>query len=246
MYEKELVSLGLSEKEAKVYLAALDLGPETVQKIAQKAGVNRPTAYVQIESLKEKGLMSQFEKGKKTFYVAESPERLSSLLNAFEKELEFKRAETSRILPALLDVFAGAGERPKVRFLEGVEGLKTIQQEFLKSKEKKIYGFTNLDELFKLIPDQDTYSKKRASSGIESFMIYTKKDGPVENASDVKRLRTAKFMSLEKMPIRADLSIFDNKIILANYKSKPVGIIIENEGMAETLKAMFKFIWDSI
>ena len=132
MYEKELVSLGLSEKEAKVYLAALDLGPETVQKIAQKAGVNRPTAYVQIESLKEKGLMSQFEKGKKTFYVAESPERLSSLLNAFEKELEFKRAETSRILPALLDVFAGAGERPKVRFLEGVEGLKTIKQEFLK------------------------------------------------------------------------------------------------------------------
>jgi HTH-type transcriptional regulator, sugar sensing transcriptional regulator len=153
MYEKELINLGLSEKESKVYLAALELGPETAQKIAQKAGINRPTAYVQIESLKNRGLMSQFDKGKKTFYVAESPERLSSLLNVLEKELEFKKVETERVLPSLLNLFAGKGERPKVRFLEGVEGLKTIQQEFLRSKEKKIVGLTNLDELYNLVPD---------------------------------------------------------------------------------------------
>jgi|SRR3989344_829968 len=65
LYEKELQALGLSEKEAKVYLAALVLGPDTVQNIAKKAGINRPTAYLQIESLKEKGIISEVEKDKK-------------------------------------------------------------------------------------------------------------------------------------------------------------------------------------
>jgi sugar-specific transcriptional regulator TrmB len=246
MYEKELQNLGLSEKEARVYLAALELGPETVQKIAQRAGINRPTAYVQIESLKRRGLMSQFEKGKKTFYVAESPERLLSLLNAFEKELEFKKAETERILPSLLSLFAGAGERPKVRFLEGVAGLKTIQQEFLKSKEKKIYGFTNLDELFKLMSDIDDYSRNRYESGIESMMIYTRKDGPLGNASDPAKLRVAKFVEYQKLPLKADITIFDDKVALASYREKPVGIIIQNVEIAETLRALFKFIWELI
>jgi hypothetical protein len=190
--------------------------------------------------------MSQFEKGKKTFYVAESPERLLSLLNAFEKELEFKKAETERILPSLLSLFAGAGERPKVRFLEGVAGLKTIQQEFLKSKEKKIYGFTNLDELFKLMSDIDDYSRNRYESGIESMMIYTRKDGPLGNASDPAKLRVAKFVEYQKMPLKADITIFDDKVALASYREKPVGIIIQNVEIAETLRALFKFIWELI
>lgn len=73
MYEKELQNLGLSEKEAKVYTTSLELGPDTVQNIAKESGINRATTYVQIGTLKEKGLISEFEKGKKTYFVAESP-----------------------------------------------------------------------------------------------------------------------------------------------------------------------------
>ena len=93
MYEKELQHLGLSEKEARVYIASLELGADTAQHIAQKATINRATTYVQIEALKKKGLMSEFEKGKKTLYVVESPDRLQSLLRVFEKELDLKKAK---------------------------------------------------------------------------------------------------------------------------------------------------------
>ena len=41
--DKELQKIGLSEKEAKVYLAALELGQASVQNIARKAEVNRAT-----------------------------------------------------------------------------------------------------------------------------------------------------------------------------------------------------------
>src|SRR3989338_7637729 len=130
MYEKELQHLGLSEKEARVYIASLELGADTAQHIAQKATINRATTYVQIELLKKKGLMSEFEKGKKTFYTAESPERLAGLINAMEKQVDLKRTEMARILPNLQDLFLGAGYRAKVRFFEGIEGMKALREEY--------------------------------------------------------------------------------------------------------------------
>ncbi len=245
MYEKELQSLGLSEKESKVYLAVLELGPDTVQNIAKKSGINRPTAYLQINSLKEKGLMSEFVKGKKTFYSAESPDRLFSLLNNFQKELEFKKTEANRILPMLNDLFVGAGERPRVRFFEGIEGAKAMQNDFLAVKNKKIESFTNLDRLFELFPKhEDEYTKRRISSGIEALVLYTRKAGPVEGANDPARLRTAKLITPDKFPMSADITIFDDKVALATYRAKPIGVIIEDRDIAETIRAIFYMIWN--
>ena len=68
---KELQDLGLSEKEARVYL-----GQTTADKLAKHAKVNRSTTYVQLESLMKVGLMSTHEERKKTVFAPESPELL--------------------------------------------------------------------------------------------------------------------------------------------------------------------------
>lgn len=246
-YEKELKNLGLSEKESLVYLAALELGPETVQNIAKKAGINRATTYLQIESLKEKGLMSEFEKGKKAFFAAESPEQLGRLLNVWEKELDFKKAEVGRILPALKDLFAGAGERPIVRFFEGIEGARTLQAEFLNAKKKQIESFANLDKLFTAFPKhEEDFTKKRIGKGIQSRVIYTRKEGPVENATDPKQLRVAKYIAPEKFPIGVDITIFDDKVAIVTYRTKPIGILLEGQEIADTIRGMFNLVWESI
>ena len=76
----ELSHVGLSDKEAAVYLAAMELGPAVVQDIAKKAEVNRATTYVMIESLASRGMMSTFVKGKKRYFAAEPPERFTITL----------------------------------------------------------------------------------------------------------------------------------------------------------------------
>lgn len=88
---RELTNLGLSEKEAKVYLAALELGKCPVQKISQKAGVNRATTYFIIKGMMKKGLMSSYTEGKKQFFFAEAPEKLKILFK--DQELALKRKE---------------------------------------------------------------------------------------------------------------------------------------------------------
>ena len=71
----ELKKFGLSEKEARVYLAALELGQASVQDIAKKSAVNRATTYLMIESLEKRGLMYKLIKNKKKLFAADTPER---------------------------------------------------------------------------------------------------------------------------------------------------------------------------
>ena len=82
---KELEHLGLTEKESRVYLAALEMGPSPVQDISHKAHVNRATTYVMIESLSARGLMSTFQR-QEAFLCRQSPERLMTIV---EREQRF-------------------------------------------------------------------------------------------------------------------------------------------------------------
>lgn len=88
MYEQSLKNLDLSEKEAVVYLASLELGSSTIQEIAKKSQISRSTAYEVIESLIKKGLMSSLTKGKKKYFSAAAPETLTTLIDIKERELE--------------------------------------------------------------------------------------------------------------------------------------------------------------
>ncbi|MCX6729918.1 MAG: BlaI/MecI/CopY family transcriptional regulator, partial [Candidatus Portnoybacteria bacterium] len=71
-----LQQFGLSNNEAKVYLAGLEIGQASIQDLAQKSQVKRTTIYTVLEGLKEKGLMSQIKRGSKAFLVSENPENL--------------------------------------------------------------------------------------------------------------------------------------------------------------------------
>jgi sugar-specific transcriptional regulator TrmB len=245
MYEKELQNLGLSDKESKVYLASLELGADTAQNLAKKAGINRATTYVQIDSLKKKGLMSEFEKGKKAYYVAESPKRLSNLLGILEKELELKRSEIKGVLPALEGMFAGMGERPKVRFFEGHEGARAMTEDFLLTKDKNIVAFLNLDLLFQAFPkyDQD-FTKPRVTSKVMSTVIYTREAGPVPEDTSTKQYRKAKYVSPKKLTLSSNITIYDDKVAILDLKNKVIGVIIENKDIADTLKSIFMGFWN--
>lgn len=247
MYEKELQNLGLTEKEAKVYTTALELGPDTVQNIAKQSGINRATTYVQIDLLKEKGLMSEFEKGKKTYYVAESPNRLKNLLSSIEKELELKKNEAGAVIPQLLSLFEGMGERPKVRFFEGIEGVRAMHQDLLTTKNKTTQGFLYLDDLFNSFPEyQNEFTKYRIKKKITSHIIYTQKGGPRPDAVNKKDYRIAKFIDNKKFPINASITLYDNKVSILTSKPSPTGVIIENKPIAETFQAIFYWMWSKL
>lgn len=239
-----LKNIGLSDNEANVYLAMLELGPATAIDISRKSGVNRPTTYAQIESLKKKGLISTQMKGKKQLFIVESPVRLEFLLDSEIKNVEQKREELSKVLPDLEKLYLSTGSRPQVRFFEGKEGLRIMQDIFLKSGEKEVLGISSMDSVVKVFPRvQEDYSPERVKRGIKSRLIYSYSGGAILKDSDEKLLRETRFISSNKMPFSGDITIYGNSVAITAFEGKVSGVLIDHPEIAKSFKQFFEFMW---
>lgn len=241
----ELTGLGLSDKEARVYLANLSLGYSTVQKIAQRSNIKRVTTYVILDGLMQKGLVSQIQKEKKTFFVAEDPANLSRLLEKTEREIKDRKTHLESILPKLRQIHQLPPERPEVRFYTGKEGMKTISAETLREARRagdEIYGMINLNKVFKVVTPEELaeHSGKRVRLGIKSKVFYSGKQ------PSVSPLRQQKLIA-DQYPINADISLLKDKLYMISYETeKPVGVVIEEPHIARTLRSLFELAWDAL
>jgi len=241
-----LQKLGLSDKEAKVYLSSLELGPSPVQVIAQKAGVNRATTYVMIESLIGRGLMSSFEKGKKRFFTAESPDQLMTLLKKEEAEVGTKIKQLGDMIPELKMIFSSADEKPKVRFFEGLDGIKAVQEDILNSEYDSLEEIFSLDEFYIIFPPSEHDHRKSFNKKVKPIptkVIYTSERGKV--LKDCENQKERRYLPREKFPFPTEIIIYGNKVAISVCKGKLVGVIIENKDISSSLRAIFYLAWEA-
>ncbi len=237
MNYRELTYLGLSEKEAKVYLATLELGKASVQNISKKAEVNRATTYVVIEALMKKGLMTSIEQNKKQYFQAEPPEKLRMLFESMETEIVRKLDYLDKMLPELKVLYATQKGKPVVRYFEGKEGMKAMFEEFFidKHTEPARMIFSN-DLLFDYFTDDElnNFIKRSISKGVKVRSIFNDEKKQIEIEDGDFRI------DAEKYPITSDIAIFGNKVRIATQRGGLVGLIIENKEIADTLKTLFE------
>ena len=88
MFEENLVKLGLSEKEARIYLLLLQIGSSPVSALAKRAHIKRVSVYSVLETLFDRGLVTfeQHPEGKR--YLAYDPECLLYLLEKEKAQLK--------------------------------------------------------------------------------------------------------------------------------------------------------------
>jgi sugar-specific transcriptional regulator TrmB len=249
MMEKVLEKLGLSEKEAKVYLAALELGSATVQQIAEKAKVLRPTTYLILEAMLKKGLMTSTEKGKKTLFSAEPPAQLERYLDHQVRGLEDVRTDLRSVLPDMEALFNLTGERPKVRFYDGIEGLDSSEDDLYRELQSSdhMYCFTPLDDEERAFPDtREAQPVKRLEKGVWAHVIYTREAGPLPGAVSKKEKREARFLPKDKFPFRSLVTIVPGKRVqIASYSDRYFGVLIEDAEVANTFYVIWNLAWEA-
>ncbi len=240
----KLQSVGLSEKQARVYVAALFLGPSAVQKIAEQAEINRATTYVILDELAAMGLVSESTEGKKTVFVAEPPQSIERYLDAQNKQISDKQDELKNILPSLKEVSRSSDgvETPVVRFYKGIEGLRSKTSIYARKAKPKsqVYGFSNFDEVLKEFPDiLQSGPNLRQRKKISSKLMYSLSSGEIK--SDKKILRETRKID---QPIAADINIYENAVVISTYKGKDsVGVAIESKDIASAMKQLFELAW---
>jgi len=189
--ELELRKLGLSEKEVKVYLAGLELGPSSVQKIAALTKITRPTTYGIIKKLEEKGLFDEVKQKGKRVFIAQSPERILGLLRIQKREIEEKEREFIRIISVLEAKYSK--EKEGIKVFKEKEGLKALAE---------IISFSSTPEIFVINPKLNPIKLKEKE---KIFQAIKKRLGKIE----VKEIETK---------LKGSLIIFDKVIFFPSGK----------------------------
>ena len=245
MLENTLQKIGLSEKEIKVYLACLKLGPKPVRYIAKAAAVNRGTAYDILKSLIKLGLISYYHQDKHQYFIAEDPSKLIDALEQKKEQLEKVKDEVAEIIPELKSLYDNAGEKPVAKFYDGDAGIKTILQDVIATcqkiaeKEYRVYSSSAVKKyLYEVYPN---YSKDRVKAQIKVKVISI---GP---GGETVGLDERKWLSKSETSPTYTL-IYGGKVamISVDSASKPIGVVVEDKNIFQTQKMIFDFIWKKL
>lgn len=236
---KQIIEFGLDEKEAKIFLAALELGGESVLAIAKKAGINRVATYEALKTLITRGLVSTFIKGKRTYYTAVEPEQISHIIEKEKMTIDEKQERLKKLLPELNSIYNFSNKKPKVTYYEGKAGVTMIQNSFLKTPDKMlrlIFFYDILPTIFSK-KEMDAYGERRVAAGIKVKSIAVVKDENIfidKAKESVDRV----FIRYKDFPMKSDITIYGNKIAFVSL-TELFGVVIENEELANTMKSFF-------
>ncbi len=239
----QLISFGLSNKEAAVYIGLLALDRATVAQTSRKANVNRATTYVILDSLINKGLVSMSGKKPKQEYYAESPDKL---VNYLERQADESRqvAEKARAFVPELKSVQRSATRPQIKFYEGVEGLRHVFEDSLKAKSSNIIAFSSIEDQHSVIKGYfPEYYRRRAKRKLFMRAIFPKTSMGMERANkDSEEYRESVFVPADQFGFHPAINVYDNKVMIASWREK-LGIIIESAEIADAMKKIFELAW---
>ncbi len=235
-----LLHLGLSEKEAQVYIAGLSLGQTTILQIARSTDINRTTVYSIIEGLKQKGLMRTTQRGWKKWIVAENPDRLEILL-------EQRKEYLNKTLPEFQALYNYKEHGSFIAYHEGIQSIRVAYEEVL-SEMKKGEDYCILSNTQKWI-DTDPFFKsfiqKRSTYPINTRLL-------LQDTSIAKKYKTFeknynfKIKILpQKIILTSVLTVTPHTLLIHQLIDPPFAISIKNKSMIDTQKEMFEIMWAS-
>jgi HTH-type transcriptional regulator, sugar sensing transcriptional regulator len=243
-----LTNLGLSEKEAKVYLALLSFDKATAYAVAIRSGLKKPTTYVVLENLVARGFALKIPQKDKHYFIAKSPRECLALA----KE---KLSEAEEVLPELLAIQKKGEHKASVSYYEGFEGVKEMYNRLLKNMKNKPLTERSFSAFYahqKHTPEflqkywltlNEEYVKiglrrKAVTTLHPSIKNYLKKEVQERLGMDLRALPENDYSSNISIEVYDDFT----QIISHRYLQ---GILIENPDIASVMKQIFNLVWKS-
>ncbi|MBP9757810.1 MAG: hypothetical protein KBD06_04365 [Candidatus Pacebacteria bacterium] len=247
--EEALMGIGLTRTEAKIYLTGLASDALTIQDIAHKTKIKRPTIYHAINTLTEKGLVSEKKRGNKTQFTMCPPEMIRGLVERQREALEERAKKLDDLIPLLAQQTRSEGDDTSVVQYSGIEGMKLVMDIAFYCHSKKwdiIAPYQNFLREY----DRDyaeRYLSARKHYGITSRTLW--EDGMRTNkklTAEEKRERNPRLMPwVMHGKFKSMIFLFDDKIAIFSSFEKPSAILITSRELKAMFQALFDGLWDA-
>ncbi len=241
-YKNALLGFGLNEREARVYVTALELGPTSILSIAAKTGIRRTTVYEIIKSLTAKGIMITELKGFKTFYCATHPQNLISIFENKKESLEI-------IVPELTSLYKSQGNENSIKTFESLESIRSLYQEMLNNYRSGdfCYIIGNNDKFFALDPKFfQKYVEDRAKLNIDVRIIVDDSESSRERKKFARNLNSQVRILPKEIGIPANFTVTNHVFLTQTLENNISASTINNKDIIGLQKNLFLTIWNSL
>ncbi|MDP3794466.1 MAG: helix-turn-helix domain-containing protein [bacterium] len=247
--KKVFEDIGLNKKEQVVLLHLVQYGSQRVREVARSTRLERTTTYGILKNLIAKGLVSSSGERGVAIFQAIEPEALLDYIERMRVNLDERKKEVKEVLPQLKTLRRKREIFPRIQFFEGKEGVKQAYEDSLKNnKGKLVVEFTGADAIYRLMGKEwaDYYVAKRVRLGITCRAIAPESDwGRYAKNLDAQVNRVTKLID-PKYRFDTAIDIYDDKVAIFSFsKEEPMGVIIEDEPIARTLRTLFEYVSDT-
>jgi sugar-specific transcriptional regulator TrmB len=231
-----LVQTGLSKKEASVYTALLEGGTMSLSDISKATHINRPALYTLLPKMQKDGYVSLIQKQKRTFYQAESPERILERYTKAHEETAARLAELSTQFHTVNT------ERPTIKYFEGSHGIRFVFDDIAHTLPfgSTFYRYTSFQGDTK--PYQDTYYMKARETKQLERLVITSEAKAAKKESKLERSVKAIPKDFDLFEDNISLVIYGHKTAYVDYSSQ-TAFIVESEKIARFQEKLFKLLW---
>lgn len=240
-----LVNIGLTQGEAKTYLALLNLGQSTTGPIVEKSGVSTSKTYKILKRLETKGLVGHITKENIAHWSASSPQRILELLEDQEKELESKKGEIKKLLPQLLKKVESLREKQQAEVYVGFKGMVSVfsdETNYLIEHPKEIdYIIGVTKEYQKRIYEFFEKLERRRDKLHVNRMALFGKDArgsmPFAEKSKYYKVRYVPYSSV------VSVNVYGETSFISIFSEEPIFFVIKSKEVADSFKNYFGIMW---
>lgn len=249
MIPSVLVNIGLSNEEIEVYQSLLSRGPQTAGELGKTTKVKRTYVYRIAKGLIEKGLVSRTKRARATVFSPNSPDLLLDLAQTKKQNLEQTLRTLESILPSLKEKYRLVETRPVITHYEGIEGIKRVFRDIYAPKKEPVYGCVDLEKADGAVPGYivNTLIPLRIRNAVfaKSFIARSPQAESLAR-KDRESLRESILLEKEAYPLPAEIDVYEDKVALLSFsKGQFVGVLIQNQDIATSLKTIFKLAFES-
>jgi HTH-type transcriptional regulator, sugar sensing transcriptional regulator len=236
---KLLEDAGFTDKEARIYLALLELGEGTVAKIAQTADLKRPIIYVLLEGLIKRGYANKIPHKKIETYLATDPSVIFAKLQTTAKNF-------LEMLPLMKTLHNKGGKRPKITYYESAEGISKVYDQINQHQDAFfVANFSKIEKLFPHAIPSWIRSYKNGRSKLKSRTLISEKPREVEIAKEF--LKTTDKVKVRTLPDlkegNLDFTLFGDKLSIGSLSENPFVVVIESEDLVRSIFPIFEIAW---
>lgn len=245
---EQLRAIGLTDGEARVYLALLRLGATTSGPVVEESRISSSKIYDILDRLEKKGLATHTVRNNRKVYGVTDPSALGRYVALRDQEMHAVMVGLTALLPQLQSIRELAGPLQEVQVGEGAQAIKVAVSQGLEEMKRgdTYYVMGVPEEIARHLPFFEDWHRQRIRKGIQAKMLYNASARQLAKKREKLKLTQARYLPdrfMSPTTITIIPSLNTTRIML--FGDRPFHITIKNKTLTNSFVSYFELIWET-